>query len=151
MVGPGRNVMGGISTVVNSYYDLKLDEIVELRYIASMEDGNKLKKLMVAIMAYIQFHKYVRQFDVVHIHMAAQASFVRKSLFVRAAKYERKKVIIHQHSADFDVFFHEKSDSRKQREIKKVFSLADRVIVLSEEWAEFFGEYICDPEKIPGD
>lgn len=148
MVGPGRNVMGGISTVVNSYYDLKLDEIVELRYIASMEDGNKLKKLMVAIMAYIQFHKYVRQFDVVHIHMAAQASFVRKSLFVRAAKYARKKVIIHQHSADFDVFFHEKSDSRKQREIKKVFSLADRVIVLSEEWAEFFGEYICDPEKI---
>lgn len=26
MVGPGRNVMGGISTVVNSYYELGLDK-----------------------------------------------------------------------------------------------------------------------------
>ena len=33
MIGPGRNVMGGISTVVNSYFDLKLNERVELRYI----------------------------------------------------------------------------------------------------------------------
>lgn len=31
MVGPGRDVMGGISTVVNSYYELGLDKEVELR------------------------------------------------------------------------------------------------------------------------
>lgn len=30
MVGPGRDVMGGISTVVNSYYELGLDKEVEL-------------------------------------------------------------------------------------------------------------------------
>ena len=45
MVGPGRDVMGGISTVVNSYYELGLEKKVELRYISSMEDGNKIKKM----------------------------------------------------------------------------------------------------------
>ena len=44
MVGPGRNVMGGISTVVNSYYELGLDKKIGLRYISSMEDGSKIKK-----------------------------------------------------------------------------------------------------------
>ena len=45
MVGPGRDVMGGIFTVVNSYYELGLEKKVELRYISSMEDGNKIKKM----------------------------------------------------------------------------------------------------------
>lgn len=148
MVGPGRDVMGGISTVVNTYYDLGLDKKVNLHYITSMEDGGKLKKLTVACRAYFQFKKCIKQFDIVHIHMAAQASFTRKSLFVRSAKKAGKKVIIHQHSADFDVFYNEQCDLKKQAEIREIFSLADKLIVLSEEWAEFFGRNICDFEKI---
>lgn len=148
MVGPGRDVMGGISTVVNTYYDLGLDKKVNLQYISSMKDGGKIKKLAVACKAYILFQRCVKQCDIVHIHMAAQASFTRKSLFVRTAKKAGKKVIIHQHSADFDIFYHEQCNSKKQEEIREIFSLADKVIVLSEEWAEFFGRDICDPRKI---
>ena len=92
MVGPGRGVKGGISTVVNSYYDLGLDKKVELRYIASMEDGNKLKKLLVAVRAYIKFCLILDSYDIVHVHMAAQASFIRKSLFIKRA-YKRKKIL----------------------------------------------------------
>lgn len=148
MVGPGRNVMGGISTVVNSYFDLKLNERVELRYIASMEDGNKIKKLGVAVKAYLEFRKCLKDFDIVHVHMAAQASFTRKSLFIRLAKKAGKKIIIHQHAADFDDFFFKQSDELKRQQIKEVFAMADRVIVLSEEWADFFGKYVCDEKKI---
>ena len=86
MIGPGRNVMGGISTVVISYYNLGLDKRIKLRYIATMKDGSKIKKLSVAIKAYIQFKKCLKDFDIVHIHMAAQASFYRKSIFVQLAK-----------------------------------------------------------------
>lgn len=148
MVGPGRNVMGGISTVVNSYFDLKLNERVELRYIASMEDGNKIKKLGVAVKAYLEFRKCLKDFDIVHVHMAAQASFTRKSLFIRLAKKAGKKIIIHQHAADFDDFFFKQSDELKRQQIKEVFAMADRVIVLSEEWADFFGKHVCDEKKI---
>ncbi len=38
MVGPGRDVMGGISTVVNSYYELGLDKQVDLK-IHSFHEG----------------------------------------------------------------------------------------------------------------
>lgn len=148
MIGPGRNVMGGISTVVNSYFDLKLNERVGLRYISSMEDGNKIKKLWVALKAYLEFRKCLTDFDIVHVHMAAQASFTRKSVFIRLAKKVGKKIIIHQHAADFDDYFFKQSDEAKRQQIKEVFAMADRVIVLSEEWADFFGKHVCDENKI---
>lgn len=75
MVGPGRNVMGGISTVVNSYYELGLDKKIGLRYISSMEDGSKIKKLAIAFSSYIEFSRHINECDIVHVHMAAQASF----------------------------------------------------------------------------
>lgn len=148
MVGPGRDVMGGISTVVNSYYQLGLDKKVELRYISSMEDGNKLKKLVVALKSYVEFVNCIKNYDIVHVHMAAQASYTRKSIFIKKAKKAGKKIIIHQHSADFDEFFFKQSDSKKQKQIKSIFEMADAVIVLSEEWAKFFGDNVCDSAKI---
>lgn len=148
MVGPGRDVMGGISTVVNSYYALGLEKKVKFRYIPSMEDGNKIKKMIVAFNAYIEFLLCIREYDILHVHMAAQASFTRKSLFIKKAKKVGKKIIIHQHSADFDDFYFKQSDEKKQKQIKEIFAMADIVIVLSEEWARFFGDNICDSKKI---
>ena len=144
MVGPGRDVMGGISTVVNSYYELGLNKEVELRYVSSMEDGSKLKKLLVAFNSYMEFSRHIKEYDIVHVHMAAQASFTRKSIFIKKAKKAGKKIIIHQHSADFDDFYFRQSDAKKRKQIKKTFAMADIIIVLSEEWAKFFGENICD-------
>ena len=144
MVGPGRDVMGGISTVVNSYYELGLNKEVELRYVSSMEDGSKLKKLLVAFNSYMEFSRHIKEYDIVHVHMAAQASFTRKSIFIKKAKKAGKKIIIHQHSADFDDFYFRQSDAKKRKQIKKTFEMADIIIVLSEEWAKFFGENICD-------
>ena len=36
MLGPDRSVHGGISQMVNNYYDSGLDQKVELRYIGTM-------------------------------------------------------------------------------------------------------------------
>lgn len=148
MVGPGRNVMGGISSVVNSYYDLELDKKVKLKYISSMEDGSKIRKLLIAVSSYIRFCGCLKSYDIVHVHMAAQASFSRKSLFIKKAKEAGKKIIIHQHAADFDEFFFKQSDEDKRKCIREIFALADCVIVLSEEWEKFFGRNVCDANKI---
>lgn len=148
MVGPGRKVMGGISTVVNSYYELGLNQKINMIYLPTMEDVNKIKKLILAVNAYLKFRSVVKKCDVVHVHMAAQASYTRKALFVRKAKKAGKKVIIHQHAADFDEFFLKQSDDTRRKDIKTVFGLADKVIVLSEEWEEFFAKNICDSNKI---
>jgi len=148
MIGPGRDVMGGISTVVNSYYELGLDSQVRLKYITSMEDGSYIKKMWIAIKAYLQFCSCVKDYDIVHIHMAAQASFKRKSLFIKKAHQAGKIIIIHSHAADFDDFYFKQSDDKKREEIKYIFSLSDKVITLSKEWGDFFGKYICEPDKI---
>jgi len=148
MIGPGRDVMGGISTVVNSYYELGIDKQVDLKYIATMEDGSALKKLWVAAKAYLQFCFSIKNYDIVHVHMAAQASYTRKSLFIKKAHKVGKKIIIHSHAADFDDFFFKQADDKKRENIKYIFSIADKVITLSEEWAEFFGKNICSEDKI---
>lgn len=148
MVGPGRNVKGGISSVVNSYYALGLDRKVELKYITSMEDGNKLRKLLVAAVSYLNFCRYLNKYDIVHIHMAAQASFTRKSFFIRKAKAAGKKIIIHQHGGNFDHFFLMQSNENKRKTIRTIFAMADKVIVLAEEWDTFFSNNICDSRKI---
>lgn len=148
MVAPGRKVMGGISSVVNSYYDLGMDKKVDLKCISSMEDGNKIKKLIVAVLAYMSFSIALKRYDIVHIHMAAQASFDRKALFIKRAKRAGKKIIIHQHAADFEEYFFEQSDEEKRERIKSIFGMADRVIVLSDTSANFFGKNICAPEKL---
>ncbi len=148
MIGPGRDVRGGISTVVNSYYELGIEKDTEIKYIPTMEDGSQIKKLLVAVKAYVEFCRCVKKYDIVHVHMAAQASFVRKSLFIQKAKKSGVKVIIHSHAADFDKYFFEESNDNNRKKIKEIFALADKVIVLSEEWEDFFGKNVCDPEKI---
>ena len=47
MVGPDRGVHGGISAVVNNYYEAGLDRKVDLKYIGTMREGSKVKKLLI--------------------------------------------------------------------------------------------------------
>ncbi len=98
MIGAGRNVKGSVSAVVNQYYEAKLDELVDLRYISTMEDGNNVKKIFIAFRAYMQFCSVLNEFDIVHVHMSSRLSFSRKSYFIRRAYKSNKRVIIHMHS-----------------------------------------------------
>lgn len=148
MIGPGRKVKGGISTVVDNYYKCGLDKAVNLTYLATMEDGGKIRKLFVAVKAFLSYSRLVKKTDIVHVHMAAQASFDRKALFIQKAKQAGKIVIIHQHAADFDKYFFEQVNEKKRARIKEIFGMASKVIVLSEEWADFFGKYVCASEII---
>ena len=93
-----------------------------------------------------EFKKEIDNFDVVHIHMASYRSTFRKGKYVRIAKTKGKKVIIHIHGAEYKVFY-EKCNDKQKEEIREILNLADRLIVLSEEWQEFF-ETIVDKSKI---
>ena len=105
MLGPDRSVHGGISQMVNNYYDSGLDQKVELRYIGTMVEGSKFRKLLQAVWAYIRFCVHLGQSRIVHVNMASDASYYRKSVFVRTARLCGKKLIIHQHGGDFETFY----------------------------------------------
>lgn len=148
MIGAGRDVRGGVSSVVNSYYEAGLDERCELTYLPTMEDGGKLKKIIVAVVAYIRFCFLIEKREILHVHMSVDKSFYRKAFFIKKAFKQKKKIIIHVHSGNFDAFYGDRCTEKQKKQVRDIFAMANKVIVLSEYWREFFGKYICDLEKI---
>lgn len=145
MLGSGREVRGGISSVVNAYFNSSLLRKYNIIYIASHIDGNKVKKLVQFIKSLFFFQRYIfsRSIRIVHIHSASRASFYRKSFFVVISKILRKKIVFHIHGAEFMIFYYQEGGYIKKFFIRKIICLADKVIVLSGQWKE-------DIEKIIG-
>lgn len=137
MIGPDRSVHGGISGVVNNYYDAGLDEKTELCYIGTMVEGSKLRKLLQAFTALCRFACKLPLYEIVHVNVASDASFVRKSFFIRLAKLFGKKIVIHQHGGDFENYYAGLSDKGK-RKVNKVLSMGDAFLVLAPAYQEFF-------------
>lgn len=148
MIGPARNVKGGMTSVVDNYYEYGLDKKIDLKYIETVNDKNKISKSIKILKGYIEFSKNIKDYDIVHIHMASRMSAFRKAKYVKKAKRKNKKVIIHIHGASFKAFYEEECNSKTKQYIKKFLNLADKIIVLSEEWQEFFKELITDKNKI---
>lgn len=146
MLGADRSVHGGVSAVINNYYQAGLDHEIDLHYIGTMVDGSKVRKLLQAIWAYMVFLIRLPGTEIVHVHMAADASYYRKSVFIRTAYFFHKKIMIHEHGGDFQNFYYRKG-KKQQDKIRKTLNKADYFIVLSEEWKQFFAP-IVEPEKI---
>ena len=142
MVGPDRSVHGGISGVVNNYYDAGLDQLIDLYYIGTMVEGSKIRKLLVAGKAYLHFLGKLSHYEIVHINVASDLSYYRKSFFIRTAKACRKRIVIHQHGGNFPEFYGKELDGRGRRSVQKVLSMGDAFLVLGTAWKDFFGEII---------
>ena len=147
MIGPARNVKGGMTTVIDNYYNVGLDKEIELKYVESCNDKNILKKAIKEIKGYIEFKHYVKDYDIVHIHMASRRSTFRKIRYIKTAKRLNKKVIVHIHGGGYSKFFDQECNEKKKKYIKKYLNKADKIIVLSKEWKEYFSK-ILDNAKI---
>lgn len=146
MIGPDRSVHGGISGVVNNYYEAGLDKRIDLCYIGTMAEGSKLRKFLKAAGAFAVFLWKLPGYEIVHVNVASDASYVRKSFFIRAAKAFHKKIVIHQHGGDFEGYYRGLSDKGKER-VREVLAMGDAFLVLAPFWKEFFGGLI-DKDKI---
>ncbi|MDY2699350.1 MAG: glycosyltransferase family 4 protein [Lachnospiraceae bacterium] len=147
MIGPARSVHGGVSAVVNNYYAAGLDQQIKLKYIATMVDGSKVRKLIQAMLAYITFLFALPSYHILHVNMAADASCYRKKIFIDTAWLFRKKIIIHEHGGDFEGFYYERCSEKQRANIKRSLNRAKIFLVLSESWKKFFSE-IVDEDKI---
>lgn len=147
MAGPDRSVHGGISAVVNNYYDAGLDGKIDLCYIGTMVEGSKPRKLLQAVKALIQFCVKLPGYQIVHINMASDSSYYRKSFFIKAAKLFGKKIVIHQHGGDFEGFYYKEQDERGKRRIDRVLAMGDAFLVLAPQWKELFS-HMVEEKKI---
>ena len=146
MIGPARCVKGGMTSVVDNYYNVGLDKMVNLKYIETCNDSNIFRKLLKEILGLYEFRININNYDIVHIHMASRRSTFRKSKYVRIAKNKGKKIIIHIHGAEFKLFYNECTEKQKVY-VRETLDLADKIIVLSEEWKEYF-KNLVDEKKI---
>ena len=149
MLGPDRSVHGGISAVVNGYYEAGLDEKINLKYIGTMKEGSKAYKLAVAAKAYMEFSKELPNADVIHVNVASDNSFRRKSIFVHKAHKANKKIIIHQHGGDFKNFFANENDDAGRDAILNTICMAEKLIVLSDGWKEYFESILKEKTEKP--
>lgn len=135
MIVPDSMVKGGIAAVVNGYRGSKLEKDYDVIYVESYKDGSKLAKLFKGIRGYFHFAKVLLwdKPDIVHIHSSFGPSFYRKLPFIYMASWAEKPVINHIHGADFDEFYVNAGENKKQL-IKKVYSKCSVLIALSEEW-----------------
>lgn len=147
MVGPARTVKGGMTSVIDNYYNYGLEKKVDLKYIETISDGNKIFKLFKEIKGRWQFLKNVKKNDIVHIHMASRRSTFRKIKYIKLAKKYNKKVVLHIHGAEFKIFFDDECSDKQKEYIKGNLNLVDKIVVLSEEWKEYFKD-IIDEKKI---
>lgn len=134
ILGVSMYTKGGMTAVLVSYKKF----IEDMQFIPTWKLGNKLVKLWYAIQAIVRtwfvctFNKNIK---IVHIHGAANASFYRCKIFINLAKRLGKKVILHEHAADFVEFY---NNSEDKDGILDTIKKCDKLIVLSESWKNFF-------------
>lgn len=147
MIGPGRGLKGGISSVIESYYEVELDKMIDLYYLETFIDGNKYTKVKFALHALKKFDELVRDKEIIHIHMSSRGSFYRKSLFVLKASKMNKKIILHIHGSEFETFYKEECNELMKKYVRFIFKKCSKVLALSEEWKEILSQ-IVNKEKI---
>lgn len=138
MLGAGLNVMGGISSVEKLILEHGVKE-VELKHIPTLEDGSKLKKIIVFAKALIKFliTLITKKVDLIHIHFSSQGSTVRAAILIIISVVFKKPVILHAHGSGFNIFYGN-LPSWIQQIINRLFSLSSSFIALSNSWKKFY-------------
>ncbi len=147
MVGPDRKVHGGISAIVNNYYEAGLDKEVDLKYIGTMKEGSWSKKLLIVAVAYLKFLYSLRWCDVVHVNASYDSSILRKSFFIGAAYRRNRKIVLHQHGGDFVNYYENQISEKRRQYLRSVLDMADVMLVLTQTWKDFFST-LTDEGKI---
>lgn len=148
MVGPDLSLHGGIVSVVEGYLGYGLPGACEgFEYLGTGTGSSKFAKTAAFARVLARYTRILPGYDIVHLHISARGSYKRKSIMTHMARKAGKYIVLHEHDGEFAKTF-EGSDESYRRNVRETFGAADRVIVLSEEWRDFFAESVCDAEKI---
>ncbi|EIA20030.1 glycosyltransferase family 4 protein [Listeria fleischmannii] len=135
MVGPDPAEKGGISTVISNFKQYYSSDEHKLYFLSSWSGTKKWQTEWNAIRSIRRIISQ-KQIDLVHFHVAQKGSFFRKALLKKLVP-SRCKIIFHMHASQFDMFY-KNSPRLIQLFIRRTFNQTDHVVVLGENWAEFY-------------
>ena len=144
VVATSRKTRGGITSVVKAHETGEQWKKYHCRWIQTHRDGPAWRKVWYLITALFEYWILLPWYDIVHIHVATTQSARRKKIFFDLAKILHKKTILHFHPSN-EKFLYEASNKNIYRNL---FSRADLVLVLSEQWRKWIKEALGLTEHI---
>lgn len=144
VVATSRKTRGGITSVVKAHETGEQWKKYHCRWIQTHRDGFAWRKLLYLFTALLEYLVLLPWYDIVHIHVATTQSARRKKIFFELAKIMHKKTIFHFHPSN-EKFLYESANKSLYRNL---FSRADLVLVLSEQWRRWIKEALGLTEHI---
>ncbi|MGQ9367208.1 glycosyltransferase family 4 protein [Azospirillum sp. A39] len=152
VLGPSAEGLGGVSSVLKVLTENWCPDRYRIRHVATHVNGGRGAKLAAALRGAREMAAGIARGEVcaVHVHFAANGSFYRKSAFILAAKAMGAPVVGHAHSGLFPGFY-QSGGALRRAYVRFVLGRLDRLVVLSQEWADFYrGLYTrSEPVVIP--
>lgn len=123
---------GGIASVVRLHSQTEAWRVMRARLLSTYDDRSSWRKILSAAKAYVAAPLLIARATIVHVHLAAQKSVLRKLPLILMAKSLGKPVIVHVHAFSMESLF----DSTTLYAGRLTLRLADHVIALSQVWAD---------------
>lgn len=151
MVGVDESTKGGMWTVVENYLnDTDFVKKNNLVYIPTSITGCPIpNRLLFTAKAYLKIIAAYRKikFDILHVHMSERSSIKRKGIVMSYAKKRGAKIVLHMHGAEFEVLYKQMTPE-KQKSVRDILNLADKILILGKYWSEFIGSLVDDPNRV---
>lgn len=144
VIATSRKTRGGITSVIKVHETGEQWKKYQCKWIETHRDGNSFLKLWYLFSALLQYIILLPFYDIVHIHIATTQSAKRKQLFFYPAKWMKKKIIFHFHPSNEKFLF----EPYNQKLYKRLFSQANLVLVLSEQWRKWIKEALGITEHV---
>lgn len=144
VIGTSHKTRGGITSVIKAHQTGEQWQKYHCKWIETHRDGNPIRKLWYLFSALFEYLILLPFYDIVHIHIATTQSAKRKQLFFYPAKWMKKRIIFHFHPSNEKFLF----EPYNQKLYKRLFSQADLILVLSEQWRKWIKEALDITEHV---
>ncbi|HUP81774.1 MAG TPA: glycosyltransferase family 4 protein, partial [Pirellula sp.] len=140
MIGPALTQNGGMASVEKLIL-AHVPPQVHVLHVCSHDEGSALYRARVYGVCFLQylFALLFQRHDLVYFHMSEGGSFVRKGILAWLAFRLGKKVVLHNHTAEF-LKSYRAFPRLLQHQIDRLFQQCTRVIALSQSWKDCFVE-----------
>lgn len=142
MFGPHVDVMGGISSVVQTWLKSEAIRAVDLTYLSTMREGRQRVKLKEGLSCQASLMADVARrgaADLYHLHVSTDASFWRKLTFFEQVRRLGRPVVVHVHGALMEPFY--ASSPVTAAAMRHMFRNATRVIALYPGFADVLARW----------
>jgi glycosyltransferase involved in cell wall biosynthesis len=158
MIGTAPGGASGVATVVETYAAHGLFQRWDAVYLPTHRGGRQARKVLIALGAWMEFMARLAHGRValLHVHLASNASFWRKALFILPAQLFRIGYVLQVHGGGF-AEFHASRLPLTRSLIRYVLRHAERVIAVSPEWRDALAaiepasriEIVPNPVEVP--